>query len=355
MKAGKLLLALAVGASACSSAAPADSVRLDVVRSVSVNDQVLDLTLTSNGALYLSVVEEGRSKLEPDTFWIWRVAADSPTPQRVDLPADPRCRLLDYSHPSRLADGRIGLVKECTLPPGELTAEVTAVAYDPVSEQLESFASLGPAGRRRRYGGVLEQDQAPDTIAWTPDLTRAVVGEGSGICGWIATVTETGKTAFPVTVSEGDRSWRVDAGFRGDVSNPCTNDGWAGSPSWSPDFRQVAFAASPQAAGIEGVARMEQPTNIYVNTLGESSAQLVASDLDAFGDLRWAPKGDILALIATRNGHTGVWFLEVDTGAWRQTSITGTPRRLDWSPDGHHLAVLTQTGKTSSIEIVKVP
>ena len=71
-----------------------------------------------------------------------------------------------------------------------------------------------------------------------------------------------GSTLLPWTVGDPPRSFRLDV--EPTKSGDCPGTGWADEPTVSPDGAEVAFAASTDAIGRSGQARLDAPRGVYL-------------------------------------------------------------------------------------------
>ena len=139
-----------------------------------------------------------------------------------------------------------------------------------------------------------------------------------------------------ITISEGDRSWRLDELFERGGSD-CEDLGNAGWPAWSPDGGTIAFFASPAAMGVGNqFSRLDAPWNLY---LMDPDVQLprkvLGKVVDAYG-LEWSPDGKWLAFAGKIGGPEGAWLHALSTGRLVQISADRVFPQ-GWSPDGKRI------------------
>ncbi|MFC0506738.1 amidohydrolase family protein [Micromonospora costi] len=110
-----------------------------------------------------------------------------------------------------------------------------------------------------------------------------------------------------------------------------------GSPTLSPDGRQVAFRAL---------------NDIYLMTIGQPPRPLTRDQWWKC-DPAWSPDGRYLSYSTDRAGTLDIWLRDLRTGAERQ--LTDLPDRAavsgTWSPDGERLAFLDQNGALYTVEV----
>lgn len=126
-------------------------------------------------------------------------------------------------------------------------------------------------------------------------------------------------------------------------------DTWRiGSPAWSPDGRQVAFAATglgpaPSTnifSGLPGIdTALNQPWTIYTAAPDLAQPNAVVDEALIVRALRFSPDGSKLAFNATNyKGHEGVFVVELASGAVVQ--IWEKDVDFDWSPDGQRMLIM---------------
>jgi Tol biopolymer transport system component len=217
-------------------------------------------------------------------------------------------------------------------------AIITYQAYDVEAHKLEKLASLAPAQGREDVVGAVVGDINIGQAAWSPTMDRALVSTGS-VCSTIALLKSNGYTPLPVEIKDGGRSWRLDSPLiQSDVN--CPKWGRAGGPSWSPDGEQIAFFASPQAIGLDGPARLNQPWNLYLTKSAAWTPRAVVSNVAYASSIEWSPDGRWLAFTGGLRGREwGLWLLEATSGGLQEIS-KGNVTDVTWSPNGKKLAVV---------------
>jgi len=110
--------------------------------------------------------------------------------------------------------------------------------------------------------------------------------------------------------------------------------------SWSPDSRQIAFAADVGAG-----------SSIFVASLGSRGAtQLTDPALQAL-DPAWSPAGVVIAFQSDASGTLHVVAPD-GTGEHRLSNLTQTTLWPDWAPDGSRLATAAANGGSTDIYVV---
>lgn len=107
--------------------------------------------------------------------------------------------------------------------------------------------------------------------------------------------------------------------------------GHAGSPSFSPDGKQIAYSWGP----------LGDPTaSIYVKQVGTEAELRVTNSPGEDVLPAWSPDGRFLAFYRRVEGRSGYYIVSVLGGPIRllaASTDTGTGGGLDWSPDGRHI------------------
>jgi WD40 repeat protein len=273
----------------------------------------------------LFVVDSGT---EPGTSVV-AVPALGGNPETVRLPQLRGCRLTDYLHPTRLPDG-VAFYQSC-LPLTEDSPRAL-VRYDEVAHSISPLTK-----------GIFPFN--PNQFAFHPSMEQGVFSSSSGICsgiGWI----EDGSVAFRnITIPVDGEPYRLDEFLR-DQSN-CSGIG-ASWPTWSPDGETVAFLASPEAIGVRGRDRLDQPWNIYLMAADGTGPRPVLQGVGRPSGLLWSPDGQSLAFSGTLNGgEPGVWILDLETRSVRKIA-RNLVQDLTWNPSATSLAVVYRPSESLS-------
>lgn len=118
------------------------------------------------------------------------------------------------------------------------------------------------------------------------------------------------------------------------VIEPLTSEpGLVGSPSFSPDGTQIAFAWN---------GKHQDAYDIYVKKVGSSEVTRVTKSPDLDFSPAWSPDGRWIAFCRSSDGKTSsIWIVSVANGTERrlaeQWSVAPNSRFLTWSPDSKRL------------------
>lgn len=105
----------------------------------------------------------------------------------------------------------------------------------------------------------------------------------------------------------------------------------SGSPSWSPDGKQVAYRVTK--GPVRGLRILDLAT-------GKSRKLETGSEYDVFPD--WSPRGDWIAFTSKRDGDYEIYRIRPDgSSLQRLTHAPGTNAHSRFSPDGEWIAFST--------------
>ena len=111
------------------------------------------------------------------------------------------------------------------------------------------------------------------------------------------------------------------------INNP--NDDW--NPSWSPDGKRIVFSSE-----------RDGNREIYVMDADGGNPQNLSNNPHFDGSPSWSPDGKRIAFMSDRDGdflHFDIFVMDADGG--NQQNITNNPfdeRHPSWSPDGERIA-----------------
>ena len=105
-------------------------------------------------------------------------------------------------------------------------------------------------------------------------------------------------------------------------------------PTWSSDSKRIAFMLNPNnPTGLPSGIWVTDPTGTETQWLGEG------------GSPRWSPRGDLIAT-ADYGRQRAVYLIDVESGERRRlfnSDDNQSRSRLTWSPDGRRLAFVPAT------------
>jgi hypothetical protein len=242
----------------------------------------------------------------------------------------PDCGGGEYSAPALMANGDIAAVASCAGSPGEAAGPWSVVAIDSTTGHIVD--TLVDPSFREIWAA------APDPVGGP-----MAIQVGFGPCSTIAQVSGHQIAPLDVTVGDGSASWNLRYGD--DAAGACDPFGRAWSPARTPDGSQLAFFGSPRSIGVDGVARLDEPGNIYLLPRGGKTPRPILTDITEGSALEWSPDGTRLAFAGAPSGGTqGIYVFDLAAQSLTRVSAEWTGS-LAWSPDGELLAVIRNTGQ----------
>lgn len=226
----------------------------------------------------------------------------------IALQDDHRCRLTEYSAPTVLPDGRLGLSEICRgywsdRPIGQDDARFI-IAYD------------------WETGGIEQIVKEPlsfqsSSFSWNLKMTRGVQGISS-LLGTITWLTPMGMAPMTVTISTNGQPWMLDENLRvmEDYrlgSDRTTEVGIARSPAWSPNDRFIAFWASTNVIGHSGMLRAQGTYSLYLLNPDTLQSQKILENIQNVTHLVWSPNSQWLAFTGDiGTSKDTLWLTSVD-------------------------------------------
>jgi hypothetical protein len=293
-------------------------------------DSSFDLTWLSTGQIILN---ETSGVFET----LWSVTSRGAGLSQLRLPThDSACRIISYLRPRRLPDGALGFLRWCDLSGPVDATQLSLVRYDVRSGSMQAIMQH-PLGFN------------PDEFTWDPTFTRGFFSVTSSICAGIGGMTRNSVVNVSLSLPVAGLPHKLDEDLHSPGSADCTNEIKADLPAWSPDGARIAFLASPQAVGISGFGRLDQPWNLYlVRHDGARPSPMLQGLVDP-RRLAWAPDSRRIAYAGSVVGKgSGIWIFDTATRSLRKIAA-GDYASLAWSPDGAQLAAIRDIGSASEV------
>jgi serine/threonine protein kinase/Tol biopolymer transport system component len=130
---------------------------------------------------------------------------------------------------------------------------------------------------------------------------------------------------------------------------------WAGDVlAFSPDGKRIAYLAAPEGP-IENPSSPSASRPNHLNVIAFDGGSLL-HQLDwppESGEPRWAPSGEAIDYVLTRNGVSNIWRQNLAGGAPKQITTFDSEQifDFDWSRDGRQLA-LTRGSESSDVILI---
>ena len=236
---------------------------------------------------------------------------------------------INYTHPSLLPDGRLGLINGCISRPVLLDQKRQyIVAYNfqtketklLVNEPLPNYLSNG--------------------FTWNPDMTLGLQQIYGGLDGTIYWMSPDKIAPVDFAISDGERSFLPSKDFP--HFSEGNEQGIVFSPAWSPNGKTIAFFVTLDAIGRSGWSRSDGEYKIFfMNPMEQKPYPVVGKIYDPFR-LTWSRDSKWLAFIGNYGilRTKGIWVYSVESGKIYPV-VSGDFSRIAWSPDGNKIAATT--------------
>lgn len=246
------------------------------------------------------------------------------------LPLNNKCQRFRYSINGILPDGRIGLIEECF--PDEDPHDdglVRLLAYDVYSKD---------------YTQIVEQALPPVGVArfsWNSEMSMGVQEFGS-LMGSLIWLTPEESMPLEVVLKEGSLQWNLADNYGRTLArdNRMEDLGIASNPAWSPINEQIAFMASLEAIGKNGIQRAESEFRLYLMDADSRAPVVFLNEIFFPHQLSWSPNGQWLAFVgAWKNNcpHRGCLWLYSPQQEKLILLTTDVIRNFSWSPSSEQI------------------
>lgn len=249
--------------------------------------------------------------------WVYDVAIyelAEETWSEIDVPAPEECISAWNLVLERLPQGGLGIVNHCNIEVERaLNRYSRLLAWYPETDTIEVLALL-PVGK-----DVISFDISPEGTD-----TLVSYDSSGGILGELVWIDSDGKAQHLMTEYMRARDGR-----------------------YAPDGQRMALVASASVpdsdTGMFGErralqAKLSHPWTLYLADRKGDNLHVLLSNIRFSFYLKWSPDGHYLAFSGVISGQSGIWIVDVSTGALYRVWERRTP--FDWSPDGSQMVVI---------------
>lgn len=250
----------------------------------------------------------------------------------LDLPHDTNCiEITDYSTPTQLPDGRLGMIKKCVTD-NAFTDASYMVAYDWETGQLEQIVQK-----------PLKHFDIAQCFSWNPAMTKGIQMVGNGLVGTLNWLSPNGPEPVNIILHDEKRKWNLAESYEEDGS---IEGGKVSCPSWSPLGDKIAVFVSFDAMGMDGFARLDQPSKLVLIDPYSGDSEIVLSEVHDANPV-WSPDGSKIAFYGyVENGLSGqqgdepygLWVFDVATHTLKRIAVEKYFQDIAWAPDSNQIA-----------------
>jgi Tol biopolymer transport system component len=256
-----------------------------------------------------------------------------------------------YEHSGRYGFGRMFAMNATGANPHPLTTtrlyDSCPCSFSPDGKRIV-FVGTGSVVRRSRSGDLWTMNadgSHKQRLTFTREIDESDPAWSPNGTAIAFTVTRPGRLGG---------IWIMDADGR--HRRALVAGGRFGSPSWSPDGREIAYEADLSSSTPTRV-----PVQIYVLQTSGGSPTKLTNETRGIGDLEptWSPDGRKILFSSDRgdpaNGQLDLWTMNPDgTDVQR---VTDTPKRDEswpaWSPDGRWIAYGADDSRSEQIYVAR--
>ena len=233
---------------------------------------------------------------------------------------------INYTHPSLLPDGRLGLINGCVS------------RGDPLGLKRQYMVAYN---FQTKETNLLVHEPLPNYLSngftWNPEMTKGLQQIYGGLEGTIYWMSSGGIAPVDFAISDRERSFSPAKDFPHFSGND--EQGIVFSPAWSPDGKTIAFLVTLDAIGRSGFSRSDGEYKIFfMDPVEQKPYPVVGKIYDPFR-LTWSPDSKWLAFIGDYGliRRHGIWLYSIESGKIYPI-VSGDFSRIAWSPDGTKIA-----------------